>query len=87
MTLVVPQFHYQYGLRSRKTLLSVTVVLCIFWTFSFDVAQVLLNELLDPETKVQRVRSYGLSILHYLLSVDVVFCVSSELCPLGTALQ
>ena len=47
----------------------------------------LLYELLDPETKVQRVRSYGLSILHSLLSVDVVLGVSWELLRLDIALQ
>ena len=40
-----------------------------------------MYELLDPEAKGQRVRSYGLQILHHLLSVDVVLCVSLDLCP------
>lgn len=39
-----------------------------------------MYELLDPEIEVQRVRSYGLQILHYLFSA-VVRWVSLELCP------
>ena len=38
-----------------------------------------MYELVDPETKVKGVRSDGIHILHYLLSVDVVLCVSTEL--------
>ena len=45
-----------------------------------------MYELLDPETKMQRSDS-TFFVLHYLLSVDVVLCVSSELCPLGIALH
>ena len=40
-------------------------------------------EQLDPHTKAQWVRSYGLQISHYvLISVDVALCVSLELCSL-----
>ena len=46
-----------------------------------------MYELLDPETKVQRVGSYGLQILIYLLSVDVVLCVALEGCPYDIVLQ
>ena len=37
-----------------------------------------MYELLDPETKVQRVRCYALEILHYLVSVYGGLCVSLE---------
>ena len=44
---------------ARKTLLCVIFVLFIFEKKSLDVAKVLVYEVLDPETKVMRVRSYG----------------------------
>ena len=87
VALVIPQFHYQQDVRARKIVLSVTIVLRIFRNVSLDIAKVLLYELLDPQTKVQRVRSFGLQIWHNLLFVDFVVFVSLELSTSGTALK
>ena len=53
---------------SSEALLSVTVA-CKSLDFFLQILlhnSTTLYELLDPETKVQRVRSYGLYIFHYI---------------------
>ena len=57
----------------EKKLLSVVVVLRIFGITSVIFCAVeQCYQLLDPKIKLQRVRPYGLYVLHYLVSVVVI---------------
>ena len=64
LDIVGPQFHDQQDLRARNEQSSLSPL--SFVSLGLSCTTVLLYELLDSETKVQRVRSYGLYILHYV---------------------
>ena len=64
LDIVGPQFHDQQDLRARNEQSSLSPL--SFVSLGLSCTTVLLYELLDPETKVQRVRSYGLYIFHYI---------------------
>ena len=92
---VVPPFRYIYELGNCHHWLPFVYIfgMPVVYIYTFGVLffrcctgavqYYCMHEQLDPETDVQRVRSYGLQILHYLLSVDVVLCVPLQLSSLG----